>query len=252
MIHNYQINANLLTLRMKIYKLSSLMLEARIYEDLYLAAADQLTKGKKAGQPTSGIKAVRIEVQRRSKEYLGALFDSIAPSVGGVAADMNYYIVGGLDYAAQRQFIQAWTAILAAVTLDHIEQTKVTPWTTAAFLDDFNEAAHRGTTISRINIEHLINAGKALGQAVNPNIPGEIFVSDKITTVLIRRSLGLDVEVKGEVWTPADFFSDYMRMSRVYPVMALLSLCERFITEEFLIAGQRFGAVASRLEQSFG
>lgn len=232
------------------------MVEARIYDDLYGAAVDQRTRRLNEGQPTSGIKAVRIEVQKRTRNYMRALFTSLDPSAGAIAADVRYYI-GRLDPGSLAQFAEAWMGALAAVTLDHIEQARTALCSTANFLTDFNEAAHMGTPIPSIKREHLVTAGEAIGRIVNQQVPGvalsfagELSVSDKIANVVIGRGLGLKTELQGENWSPADFFSSYQRIGRIKPVVAVLTHFDTSFAGEFLLSGQRLGKIASSIENA--
>lgn len=226
-----------------------MLFEARIYDGLKEAAAAQFSRRQREGQPVSGIKAVRVEVQQRSKAYMRGYFNSLDPSAGAIATDFKYY-VSQIDRSSHPEMKQAWMAILAAVTLDHIEQTRQTPWQTAAFLSDVNEAAHSGTPIPVIKKNQLVRAALVEGGA-DSRIPGELWVSDKITNLLIRRCFGLETGYGGgQVWTPAVFFDNTDRMGVIKPVRGLMCLFPKTFSDEFLLSGRRLGGIASGLERN--
>lgn len=228
------------------------MLEARIYDNLYPAAVDQLTRMTKEGQGANGIRAVRKEVVSRGQDYMRAFFRSHDLVGGPVAADLNYYM-GNLDSFSRSQFIQALTSVLAAVSLDHIEQTQRSPWSTLQFLSDINEAAYRGTPMPPITEAHLLHAAKG-SLRLSHDLPIGIIANSKITDFLIRRRFGLaDKDAYGQpeskIWTPADFFKDFRTMSEVKPVLALIHLYPDDFRVEFLTSGRKLAEIASGLDR---
>lgn len=230
------------------FRLFYLMLEARIYDDLYFAVVDTLLRRERDGQPTTAIKAVRLTVQERSQYFLRRLFTSLDSSSGAIASDIHYYI-GRLNPFSIKQFTEAWTGVLAAVTLDHMEQTKTTRWKTESLLDDFNLSVHSSTPLPPFRMEQLIKAGNDISNERRISLPGKIWVNDNLATVMLRRGMGIAGELPGQNLTPPQFFDEAVRIMSVKPLAALIHSLNHPFDQNFVSAARKLGGIAKLIEE---